>query len=444
MAAPQLFFADLVRERCTGTGTGALALDGALPGHRGFAATVPAATLFHYSIAGVTDAAQWETGTGQILPDGRLERVSVSASSAGGALVDFAAGLKTVALTVGASWFSGATAPATIPDVTGLQAALDGKQPAGSYAAATHGHSIANVTNLQASLDARQPISTSHGAATVAAATDTLVIRRGTGWLNLPLGALPLETAAGHVGIGTDTPGCRLEVRGTAQTNGLTVPTVVTAHLVSTETVATAVGPVLGFSGRYSSTSFSTFATIKGALAGGGDGNSASGFLSVTLASAAGAQQERLRLEPDGTLRAGADNAQPLGSPAVRWSTIFAASGAISTSDRRDKADVGALPDAWLDAWGRVQWQRFRFRGGKRWHIGLIAQRVETAFARAGIDAFAIGLLCRDPISGRGRRRDRWGLRYDECLAMEAAWQRREIARLSALVDRRAPAGGGA
>lgn len=44
-----------------------------------------------------------------------------------------------------------------IGDVTGLQAALDGKQAAGSYAAASHVHTIANVTGLQAALDAKQP-----------------------------------------------------------------------------------------------------------------------------------------------------------------------------------------------------------------------------------------------------------------------------------------------
>lgn len=46
----------------------------------------------------------------------------------------------------------------TIADVTNLQATLDGKQPAGSYAAASHTHTIANVTNLQTTLDGKQPL----------------------------------------------------------------------------------------------------------------------------------------------------------------------------------------------------------------------------------------------------------------------------------------------
>lgn len=40
-----------------------------------------------------------------------------------------------------------------IADVTGLQAALDGKQAAGSYANATHTHVISDVTGLQTALD---------------------------------------------------------------------------------------------------------------------------------------------------------------------------------------------------------------------------------------------------------------------------------------------------
>ncbi len=44
----------------------------------------------------------------------------------------------------------------TIANVTGLQTALDGKQAAGSYAAASHTHTIANVTGLQTALDGKQ------------------------------------------------------------------------------------------------------------------------------------------------------------------------------------------------------------------------------------------------------------------------------------------------
>lgn len=47
------------------------------------------------------------------------------------------------------------TGTQAISTVSGLQAALDGKQAAGSYAATVHGHTVADVTGLQAALDAK-------------------------------------------------------------------------------------------------------------------------------------------------------------------------------------------------------------------------------------------------------------------------------------------------
>lgn len=100
-----LFFADLVREFSYGTGTADLPLDGAIPGYRRFAGVVPAGRRFHYAIAGVTRPGEWEAGEGELGSGGRLVRMP-AASSAGGALVAFGAGLKTVALTVGAAWYA--------------------------------------------------------------------------------------------------------------------------------------------------------------------------------------------------------------------------------------------------------------------------------------------------------------------------------------------------
>lgn len=45
----------------------------------------------------------------------------------------------------------------SIANVSGLQTALDGKQPSGSYAALSHNHVIADVTGLQTALDGKQP-----------------------------------------------------------------------------------------------------------------------------------------------------------------------------------------------------------------------------------------------------------------------------------------------
>ena len=194
----------------------------------------------------------------------------------------------------------------------------------------------------------------------------------------------------------------------------------------------------------------------------------------------------------------GGDNVYSLGTASLRWTTVFATNGTINTSDERAKQNIEAVPDEWLDAWGSVQWVRYKFKDAveakgddARWHVGLVAQAVRDAFAARDLDAQAIGLLCYDqweeqlepimeerqidteevvvdrintglfdahgepvfrdvtedrPIMGMvdtGETRvtleagDRWGLRYDECQAMEAAWQRRELARNSAISEER-------
>lgn len=139
------------------------------------------------------------------------------------------------------------------------------------------------------------------------------------------------------------------------------------------------------------------------------------------------------------------DNARTLGLSSNRWSVVYAGTGTINTSDERAKQDIGDIPVEWLEAWGDVKWQRFRFRDavqqkgdGARWHVGLIAQRVRDAFAARGIDAFAIGLLCFDKWDARPEERDEdgnvisdarpageaYGIRYEEALAMECAFLR--------------------
>ena len=59
---------------------------------------------------------------------------------------------------IAAAGTGGSSGPHTHPisQITGLQAALDGKQAAGSYAASTHSHDIADVTGLQTALDGKQ------------------------------------------------------------------------------------------------------------------------------------------------------------------------------------------------------------------------------------------------------------------------------------------------
>lgn len=100
---------------------------------------------------------------------------------------------------------------------------------------------------------------------------------------------------------------------------------------------------------------------------------------------------------------ADSDNTQPLGNASKRWSVVYAGTGAINTSDAREKTAPLPITDAVLDAWGDVQliafqWlESIRAKGdGARWHFGVIAQQVRDAFAAHGLDGTLYGLLCYD------------------------------------------------
>jgi hypothetical protein len=93
-----LVLADRVQETTTTTGTGSVTLDGAVLGFQSFAVIGNGNTTF-YTIAD-QGGANWEVGIGTYSTTGpTLARTTVLASSNGGSLVTFTAGIKTVFVT---------------------------------------------------------------------------------------------------------------------------------------------------------------------------------------------------------------------------------------------------------------------------------------------------------------------------------------------------------
>lgn len=292
-------------------------------------------------------------------------------------------------------------------------------------------------------------------------------------WSNARLMRL---TGGGQLGIGTNAPAARLHLQDTGSDVRIRITT--------------------GATGTSSNTLFDFYGSDGrlGYMGNAGGVFTYFGDVNMLRHSFYTGGSERLRIDSGVSVRPGADNAQDLGTASIRWKVVYAGTGTISTSDERAKQDIEAIPDEWLDAWGAVEWVRFKFRDAvkekgplARWHVGLIAQWVRGVFAERGLDAEAIGLLCfdaweeeRDPVfeeqvvdqrtvvigrEGTGilgpdgveimrditeeedvlgqvqvgervilEAGDRWGLRYDECQAMEAAWQRRELARKDAAI----------
>lgn len=164
----------------------------------------------------------------------------------------------------------------------------------------------------------------------------------------------------------------------------------------------------------------------------------------------------------DPCIRAYTDGNIKCGTASYRWSEIFSKTGTINTSDEREKTSVVDPQESLMRAWGKVNFKVFQFKDAvekkgtdARLHVGVIAQQVIEAFASEGLDATRYGLLCYDkwgdeyedvevvdvpevvdeegnitPPKTHIEHRlvtpagDRYGIRYEEALALEAAYQR--------------------
>jgi hypothetical protein len=169
----------------------------------------------------------------------------------------------------------------------------------------------------------------------------------------------------------------------------------------------------------------------------------------------------------------GNDNIFSLGYTGIRWTTVFATTGSINTSDIREKRfrnETGALNDNELDA-GDVlldkisAYQRLDAVEKKgenaRFHIGLGAQWVRDTLTEHGVDAHSMAFLCYDKwdaspaveeqeavYNKKGKlikervnpkdaveAGDRWGLRDNEMQYYLLAAEHRRVKRLEAAND---------
>ena len=122
-------FADRVKDTTATTGTGSIALSGSAPsGFRAFGSAFSVGDAeIGYCISDDADTA-WEVGYGTLSASTTLDRSTVLASSNGGALVNFAAGTKSVFCTIPAAAVEDLAANrilSSAPISTGLNAATD-------------------------------------------------------------------------------------------------------------------------------------------------------------------------------------------------------------------------------------------------------------------------------------------------------------------------------
>ncbi|MGZ0785857.1 tail fiber domain-containing protein [Pseudomonas saponiphila] len=144
----------------------------------------------------------------------------------------------------------------------------------------------------------------------------------------------------------------------------------------------------------------------------------------------------RWRVRSSGDFQPGDDNLYDIGGAGVRPKTLWAATGAISTSDAREKTVVRGLSKEEVGAAkalakeiGSYRWLAAIAEKGEsaRDHIGMTVQRAIQVMSSFGLDPFAYGFICHDaweeriqagPVEGEDPTvvpaGDRYSFRIDE------------------------------
>lgn len=151
----------------------------------------------------------------------------------------------------------------------------------------------------------------------------------------------------------------------------------------------------------------------------------------------------------EGLVAPTADNSKQLGLAYSRWSTVFAGTGAINTSDAREKTEVRPLTSNELQAAqalakeiGAYKFlQAVQDKGAlAREHIGMAVQRAIAVLTSFELSPFNYGFICYDEWDNPDEAGNRYGFRMDELLAFvargAAAALEEQEARIAALENR--------
>lgn len=151
-------------------------------------------------------------------------------------------------------------------------------------------------------------------------------------------------------------------------------------------------------------------------------------------------------------VKANTNNTTLLGNSSNKWKEIWCGQSSInSSSDERLKDNIKDISNDILDVWEDVHWNQFQFKdamqekgSNARIHSGLVAQHIDTIFKNHNLDVNDYGFFLYDSWDATEEEKDEngniikeaipagdsYGLRYTECLAIEAAYLRRKIRQL--------------
>jgi len=135
---------------------------------------------------------------------------------------------------------------------------------------------------------------------------------------------------------------------------------------------------------------------VNSNIAGGGFG-----FYQMTSSSA----KTRLISFNTGTFQPGVDNTMTLGASSFRWTTVYATTALINTSDQNDKQQIADLTSAEQTVAKALKglFKTYKLnsavalKGDKaRIHVGIMAQDVYQTFVNQGLDPTKYALFCSD------------------------------------------------
>lgn len=118
----------------------------------------------------------------------------------------------------------------------------------------------------------------------------------------------------------------------------------------------------------------------------------------------------KMRVEAGGVVRPANDNTQSIGSASYRWSTVYAGTGTINTSDGRTKQDLRGLAAHEIAAARQLAAEVGTYRfisavqakgAAARQHIGLTVQHAIEIMEAHDLDPMAYGFICYDAWAAR-------------------------------------------
>jgi hypothetical protein len=253
-------------------------------------------------------------------------------------------------------------------------------------------------------------------------------VSAGVSSFNSRTGAVTLTSGdvTGALGFTPISSGGALGTPSSGNLANCTFPTLNqnTTGNAATATFATSAGSASTATSAATATSASTAANLSGATLSTSSYTLVSSNNIIALQSSAG---NGVFVNGSGaSFSASSDNAMSLGTSGFRWTTVYATTGTINTSDATQKTEIADLTAAELAVARRIKglFKTFKFKdavaakgAGARKHIGVMAQDVQAAFAAEGLNASDYGVFCSDTVDGVTTL----GIRYEELLAFVIA-----------------------